>query len=536
MLSIKEKLSFKGLYEIERKNVKTGKIDVWNTHNLITDFYASQMNSASDLLAQCRAGNGTSEPVASSSSLTSDLWGVSRSSLKRETSVDHNSRIFTCVYVFPANSSYVGTISEIGIGTGENSLITHALIKDSEGNPITIEKTFLDEITVTVKLTVSRNDLMSSRQVWNIRTGALGDAWSFMGLWVGGIEQDLHSPSTCSLSKCFTPDLRPFQFAGINKNPSYDSNSKTWSGNYEWGSNDGNIGYVNSILFGRNTDYSSWGCYSSSALRILFPNAELFPVKRIENLNLGTGDGVTTDFVPPIPLWVDDTDVVKKDGVSLRREIDYLVDAASNLSQDMYYTLGNFAIDFDCDMKAYSNCRGFLFGTNSGYDNNWGDVQTSPALTIEKPMTITYDVESSFSSKVNRIKLGSWYVGNGDFPSGTKLVFSYSTNGESFAQFGEISGTGSFIDTTMKILNEAIIGVKYVKIELILPDGSNQDDYKNRYVYLSQPDSFFGYVGEYAIRFITPPEEGSILTIDLSIDRPWKSSDYVIQFNPVVSF
>ena len=53
---------------------------------------------------------------------------------------------------------------------------------------------------------------------------------------------------------------------------------------------------------------------------------------------------------------------------------------------------------------------------------------------------------------------------------------------------------------------------------------------------MSAQNGRFGYVGSYAIRFASAPADGDVLTIDMNIDRPWKSPDNVIQWNPILSF
>ena len=63
-----------------------------------------------------------------------------------------------------------------------------------------------------------------------------------------------------------------------------------------------------------------------------------------------------------------------------------------------------------------------------------------------------------------------------------------------------------------------------------------EDTTSNALIECNDNSTFFGYVGEYAIRFLNPPALNDVLTIDMDIDRPYKDNDFIIQWNPQLTF
>lgn len=84
------------------------------------------------------------------------------------------------------------TITEVGIGYGNNptNLVTHAMIKDSEGNPLSITKTYLDVIiiyaSVFITLNNSENSIFTSapnqNEMVNYLTGGSINNYGILGL------------------------------------------------------------------------------------------------------------------------------------------------------------------------------------------------------------------------------------------------------------------------------------------------------------------------------------------------------------------
>jgi hypothetical protein len=534
-------LTFNNTYTLTKRNTMTGEEESYEFHNIVlsSNFVNSLYGGYGCRV--CQLGSGSGIPSSSDTSLFNFLFKVyDEGNYSTKTLEEENKNEFTYKFVFPASSSYVGTITEVGLAaTNRNNdngyLITHALITDSEGNPISVEKTAIDEIIVTVKFVIERPDPSTSKQKWSFSIGKFRDANSF------------GKSGSYMFTDSYTQILYSFLLSGLHFDvDQQQSNQKneacadsgtmiksesTVSCTAEWASTNSFVGFVNSIIVGRNKEF-----------RIQFPNTSVFPVRQLENIAVGTGDGITTDFVPEIPLWIEDTEIIYVNGVAKQRGVDYLVDSVSNLSKKYEYSLGNFVKRF----VEYSKTRDSLWCGEFGIPFS-GVSYPVHMLSFSKPIVIEYDYEDSFSSKVNMIKTGSWNRNEDTWtiPRGTSLVFETSSDGTTFSEIYRVTTTSngrtSFPDSGFVNVEEQL-SVRFLRIRIELPEGTDLSDYEDCNLYLSgssnylDRSTFLGYVGEYSIRFIEPPEEGAIITASLGIDRPYKSSNFVIQYNPVFNF
>ena len=168
-MKLKASLSMEGRYHL--KLTRNGKvIQETSFHNIILwkayqYFYVNSISyHTRGFGGYLMLGSGNTPPNKNQTNMTSKLWDIPVSTAKiLSTTPDRLTRTWQYTYKVPANSSYVGTIREIGITIYRSSgsyatsyLGTRALIVDSEGNPIEIQKTYMDELTVTVELTITR--------------------------------------------------------------------------------------------------------------------------------------------------------------------------------------------------------------------------------------------------------------------------------------------------------------------------------------------------------------------------------------------
>jgi hypothetical protein len=522
-------------YLLELRNVKTGKVRTEETHNVILDQFFENLSYTNRFCSYCHLGSGSGVPSSSDKLLFNKLFDVSRDRSKCKIEfINETTIVITAVYIFPASSSYVGTITELGVGgsyydASQNSsyLATHALVLDSEGNPISIEKTDLDELTVTVKFTITRQS-WTTGQTFMMKHGWLGNEYN--AIYGAPFASSSTYTSIAVIREGWFADAisRSFENPQTVQRLSYDRNSRTWSMYAEWSTQSTFTGFVNSIAFGNG--YIDRYCGSGGYI-ILFPNQSIFPQRTLEGLALGTGDGITTDFSPSIPAWVADTEVVYKNGVALTRGVDYLVDNSPNLAKNKYMTIGNFVCKIDALWK-----NSFNYVIPGGCYYNQDDSGLNPYLDKDHPMVLHYSRQHAFNSKMNAYVLGQWQTVNGSLPAGSKVIFEYSTdNGNVYTEFANYTfeyQSSSFNDNTKRFLSSTIEGITQIRIRIELPEGS---DWSGG-LYCYSETSYFGYEGEYAIRFTTPPASGDVLTIDLDIDRPYKSPDYVLKLTPEITF
>lgn len=514
-----------------------------NFHNLFTTGFVSSLIGDTNYFNYCQLGSGSTVPSSSDTALASRLWGVAYSTYAIDgTSADGLSRTWKYTYLFPANSSYVGTIREVGLSAwSSGSIYTHALVVDAEGQPISINKTYLDEVTITAKITITRPSWQSG-QTWSFMSGPLCRPY-LHGL-LKNTTGIYHKHVLLSAGWC--PEYRPVkncQYTSLPTNFTYSNGtircSAEFSGDamtyyYDSSSGERFKDYVNSLLLGCSSEYSNYtlaSAYATPPYRLLLPNADVFPVTTLEGLALGTGDGSTVDFAPEIPAWLENTEIVYKNGSPLTRGVDYFVDNLGNIRKYWSVMLGNFVAEIDA--KIVAGVQANIWGTDECCaDSNSNNDMNSPVVYADSPIILKYGTDYAFSDKFNYFILGTW-TASASIPAGAALVFYYSRDdGSTWTEFGRISHTSAgtaFTDTAEHTIATLVTGITHVKIAL-------EDTDTTAYVRMSARNGRFGYVGSYAIRFASAPADGDVLTIDMNIDRPWKSSDTVIQWNPILSF
>lgn len=533
----------RGDYTITVK--RQGKIVQEETfHNLFTTGFISRLFAETNYFNYCQLGSGSATPSSSDTALASRLWGVAYSTYAMDgTSADGLSRTWKYTYLFPANSSYAGTIREVGLSASSSGGInTHALVVDAEGQPISINKTYLDEVTITAKITITRPSWQSG-QTWSFMSGPLSRSYLHGILRNNTGNYNKH----ILLSAGWCPEYRPIkncQYTSLLTNFTYSNGtircSAEFSGDamtyyYNSASGEKFKDYVNSLLLGSsaaaNYPNAQATDYFTPTYRLLLPNADVFPITTLEGLALGTGDGSTVDFAPEVPAWLENTEIVYKNGSPLTRGVDYFVDNLGNIGKYWSVMLGNFVAEIDA--KTIAGVQANIWGTDECCaSTNRDDDMNSPVVYADSPIILKYGTDYAFSDKVNYFVLGTW-AASASIPAGAALVFYYSRDdGTTWTEFGRISHASAgtaFTDTTEHTLVTPVTGITHVKIAL-------EDTDTTAYVCMSALNGRFGYVGSYAIRFASAPADGDVLTMDIDIDRPWKSSDNIIQWNPILSF
>lgn len=514
-----------------------------NFHNLFTTGFVSRLIGDNNYFEYCQLGSGSTAPSSSDTALASKLWGVRYSTYAiDDTSADGLSRTWKYTYIFPANSSYVGTIREVGLSGWSDYINTHALVVDAEGQPISIDKTYLDEVTITAKITITRPSWQSG-QAWSFMSGPLSRSY-LHGILQRGYGSAGSAMTHVLLSAGWCPEYRPVKnclYTSLPTDFTYSNGtircSAEFSGDaimydYNTGSAEKFKDYVNSLLLGRSAtaDNTNPAYFTTPPYRLLLPNANVFPITTLEGLALGTGDGSTVDFVPEVPAWLENTEIVYKNGSQLIRGVDYFVDSLSNIRKYWSVMLGNFVAEIDA--RTVAGVRANIWGTDECCAGNHDEDLNSPVVYADSPIILKYGTDYAFSDKVNYFILGTWTASE-SISAGASLVFYYSKDdGSTWTEFGRISHTSAgtaFTDTTEHTIATPITGITCVKIAL-------EDTDTTAYVQMSERNGRFGYVGSYAVRFASAPADGDVLTIDVNIDRPWKSPDNVIQWNPILSF
>lgn len=229
-------------------------------------------------------------------------------SWKRISDFTFNNMHFSASATFPPTTSYVGDLTEIGLGpTYCNVLLSHALLVDAEDNPIVVQKTSTNILVVTIDVfftailpTQPFNFLYDPPEASSM-AGAYYDTSGFYPdtpriLPIVGGKTFCFSPAyapdkanekvakNCTagqfeVTHWRTPELSssvaasfPYSMCALNCRSDAAAN---------------NFGFAHSIVF------PGFGT-------IPLPNESIIPAYNYNGINIGTGDGTTTNWLPAV--------------------------------------------------------------------------------------------------------------------------------------------------------------------------------------------------------------------------------------------
>lgn len=523
--------------EGEFKNIYTQNI----ANNLVGSFHYG-------MLFGLRCGAGTTTPSFNDTNLSSQLWQIFNSNVSADNT--NASKVtyewlddYTCratrTFIFPATSSYTGTVTEVGLMSGyyrksdsitdTGALVTRALLTDSEGQPISFNKTDLDilEIGVTVEGTLSSADgdfhvykhpeLLSTFIIGVTKANA-NITYKYSGLYLTRYHKDCISTLGASVGDLSTGCTRTGDTS--NKNApyvNYDSvripSTTITSQRYYFNANISGLGY--------------WP----------LPNESIFPAYNITAIPIGTGNGATTQFNNPLNYFKADTDKVYKNGVLLTRGVDYTINNMSNV--DYLPEIAQFIIPskVTCDLELISTAREFhpLFEVTHRYynPNELKESNMVGAFNSSNPIYVEFENEVTLNYlRAEQLR----YSANTDsgytyaVPSGVTFYIETSTDGVEYntiTSHTTVDSTGSFIvdfaDTTSKywrVRTDSSAGRIFALYTRTA--GSS------RFIQFGKRDPY--------IEFTTPPAEGDILTMDADMDVIMKNDKFVIDITARFTF
>lgn len=516
MIELKAPMSIKNEYVLELYD-KDGKLkDKAYAYNLVTDAFwkdAFTTTTGWSPFYAIRLGTGTGTPSVSDTALFRSL--VEAATTLKRVQYAYPTSVATFTATFPASASAVGVITEVGFSKGTNSsyLQTHALLQDSEGNPITINKTDTDTLIVTAKVhcTVSASDNLN-----------LVSAGSFIGFTrtFKNNSQSL-APYSCSLSAspCL-PVSSQLHTTNYSAPGSYSTRSFTFPVQ-RINKDTGNGCYVNTVYVG---DFGT----------VQLPNESIFPAYALQPMRVGTGDGTTTSFKCPIPDFVENTEVVTVDGVELIRDVDYTVDPIGNtaLNASAIAAYSNFAESISASLSSTppANYTWYLFGIRA---SSKGGLLIGKS---DKPMTFDLGSEKTCNALFTDLVL----AGN-DYPSAATdctLTLEYSNDNVSWQAATSVDT--KFIGAYFSSLYPNEYKNTLTKFDPITARywriySSGSSSYLSSKGLGCNGNSFFGYVGD-GIVFKEPPADGAEIKIKATVNRPYKTSDYLIDYQISVYF
>ena len=534
-------------------------------------------------------GSGTGMPAVTDKALFNYNFGgacgrnsgfIQPSSNTVEQLLDDNNKLIgykaTRVWVFPANSSYVGTLTEIGLTCvyPSGTLRSHAMLKDAEGNEIAIKKTDLDILTVTVTfyLTVNMqwtNPIEHSAKFiyWlaymfgiivtensTIYANASNYDYdfirtiSFVGCIAGSMQVDDKSSFNgprAVLAGYLYPACNSSVLSYAESDNSCINGVTVSCNSIRLGTEASNDLVINGLAYtigqrGRSSNYQYY-----PSLFLPFPNEDVFPAIPLSDLQVGIGDGSTTEFAPAVPLFVDGSDKVYINGIEQVRGVDYTIE-------------NNGTGRFDCSpgtlINNLKNDPASIVITDpfhwyyGNYNNaivpfcqqSTADISDCKLATwsIASPLEFELRDDPTISHKVNSIKIPSFTFDRNHFSASDDVYFilEYSTDKGTWQ---EVLRTAIYDYTTnRKNLTYTFdtIEAKYWRIRSELVSGNEPTAAQltsgiAMSSYLSSSNynnpSYMLYKG-HGIVFTNPPAEGDVITMDATIDRPYKTANNVL--------
>lgn len=459
-------------------------------------------------------GSGTTEPTSSDTELTQYLFEIEiESSTRTILNKEGDVRMISTAKV-PAEASYTGDIAEIGL-VGGGGLMSHALLKDAEGNPISIKKEDTDSLVITV---TSFYAMRSSDSKFILFNGTSGIAWRSMSrenTW--GRVDFLRLANICKIHD--TDDNTISTYVPLATSTFA---SATYSGL--------TVTFAKTRIGAESAnDIKFWNALCIDGLGFMYlPNPELFPEYELTEKTIGVGDGETTEFSHPIEMFIKDSEVITVDGAILNRGVDYVVDNYNNQSELANVSIGYFA-------TIHSGAIG------GGHYHPFNQSDTIGVhLKLDKPVIFKIDYNDPLiQNKVNKIKMGDFEYSEYTYTdrladrsryAGIIITIAYSND---LSNWTEVASFDLGEDNDIRILEQPITAT-YWKYTTTLTENASSTAAdllrRGEVVSYGSRGHFLGYVGG-NIKFTTPPAPDATITFKCRLDRPYKSADYVIDFS-----
>lgn len=271
-------------FEMFAKDIRTGQERLVGTaYNIVLNSMWTQIisdrRSPFDYICY---GRGTGELSPTRTSLFSQIAQISSTRVEEVYSGD-SGYIKEKIELSP--STAVGeTITEVGI-RGYNRLVTHALLKDAEGNPINFTKTDTDVVTIYAtlycKISVT-SPLEFSRSTSSAISDILNYGYITSYVRVGRNPMPLDADSINAAGIC---DYYSASKSATRISYNASEATETYKARFEIA--DANM-FIKEIQV-------------ANAASIVVPESSLIGKVLYENVPLGTGDNVKTKFLLPSP-------------------------------------------------------------------------------------------------------------------------------------------------------------------------------------------------------------------------------------------
>ncbi len=509
-------------FDITIEDVLTGEKQSLTTYNIILDSFFNGFSLGYNSFRTIVIGTGTGTLSVTRTTPFNPLANLTTTTLKSYSLAYPSS--YKVLEAKLETTDYNGSvITEVGISDYPYDLkiVTHALLKDNEGNPISITKT--DTMVVYIQATVYctiTNSGLGDNGIYALPSEAyslpklilgLADA-NFKTLYmVSGYDQELESVGDISNFAYASVSIGGFTYNYANNILTITIPVTTFN------SATGNNGLVRYL-----------GIRGIGAIK--FPDTSVMASYAVTDIVIGSGDGSTTDFNIKCPKIVENSEVIKVDGVTKVRGVDYTIEYENNCidAYSLYHSTSlrtrNKAgvADPRVSFGVASGSPGYYVGdpllyARSSVYSSYTTVLYPISATITDANPIKIDF--STSKKCNRLK----------------ITMSLTTAIKNAMKIQYSNDNITFTDVTNLSLNGQnwsfdAVSARYWKI------WSNGQtwvyDYAQEYTIENGVrvtcTFFLGYTTP-GLKFTTPPAQNSVITASYNLDRPFKTSNNLVR-------
>jgi hypothetical protein len=288
-MHIEQKVNIHNRFDIHIDNIETGEHREIEAYNIVLDQMWTRLCGGSTYFVNIHFGTGVGIPTAGRTTLFTHL-GTKAAVDDEVVKALPVSRWKRKIVLNP--EEFVGsTISEVGIAFGgtNTNLVTHAMLKDAEGNPITITKTSTDVVTIFATVFVKMESLMDSIRLAAPTLNNLIN-YLFGSSAPGG-----------------TFGLLPGKGIG---NRIGSSPTPTWSADVP-----AKKRKTNTVRFDINTGNGHiQGLDFTNLFNVSFPTIGVFENFNYLNVAIGNGDGIKTSYEMPSKNIFQDSLIIKING------------------------------------------------------------------------------------------------------------------------------------------------------------------------------------------------------------------------------
>ncbi len=458
-MKIKAGVNFHNRFDV----VKNGEW-VGYAENIILNQMYNRICNFSTYFNNIHFGTGSGTPTPDRTSLFSHL-GTKTAEVEETIKAFPTSKVTKKIVLMP-EEHVEKTITEVGVayGSTESNLVTHAMLKDAEGNPLSINKTDIDviEIYSTVFVTL----LESQNLYWS--TSGNSSYSDLIKYLVGGASFPTPYIMT-ALSPHFPDSKIPVGYV-VSTNTATrtaDVSNKKVTFTARVGINSGNI--VN-----QTDDFSLFGvCRYKPTI-----------THQLEDYYVGSGDGQTTSFdcIPNIS-----NAVVKVEGV-----VDPTAVVVGNVNKTGKLSILHYA------EEAYGATKPKMFSLVDDFERSPGGLSWKNGISINgKKFKLTFR--------------GSTTVRY------TTFILSSSVDGETWVERMNVSrNSGSVGEYSLDVEWDDL----YYKFDFGGAGSVSQADTR---FWLEDPQAMLPKV-----TLQTPPEEGEIVTVSGIVPYYPKDENYVV--------